>query len=55
MNEPLNEIELDVRVKLMVKAAEMGLDQPSIARVFKISRQRVYQIINNYRASQLSK
>lgn len=51
----LNQLQLDYRAKLMDQAEKDGFSLQEVGDMFGVSKARVYQIINNYRAKQQEK
>lgn len=55
IKKPLTQIQLDYREKWMVAGLNDGLSLQDVAEIFSITKARVYQITNNYRARQIKK
>lgn len=55
IKKPLTQIQLNYREKWMVQGLDDGLSLQDIAEIFSVTKARVYQITNNYRARQIKK
>lgn len=51
----LNQIQLDMRAKWMADGLKSGLSLQEIADIFAVTKARVYQITNNYKAKFIQK